>query len=103
MKKRNKSVRKSIFNNSPRSSRRYGLWVNVFVKWVFLHSKDAVVIVLPCDDSICRRHLNERDVVKQNKIKCKKCNEEYGVKGNNFKSNEAISKLIGSQSYLTRK
>ena len=33
-------------------------------------------ILLPCDDSICRQHLSDRDVVKQNKIKCKKCNEE---------------------------
>ena len=26
-------------------------------------------ILLPCDDSICREHLSERDVVKQNKSK----------------------------------
>ena len=53
---------------------------------------DAVVIVLPCDDSICREHLSKRQ-----------CIEELGVKGNNFKSNEAISKLIGSQSYLNER
>jgi hypothetical protein len=55
---------------------------------------------LPCGDSFCRQHLTENAVVKQNKIKCKKCNEEFGVKNNEFKSNEAISKLIESHSYL---
>ncbi len=57
-------------------------------------------ILLPCEDLICRRHLSERDEVKQNKIKCKKCNEEFEAKNNEFKSNEAISKLIDSHSYL---
>ena len=37
-------------------------------------------IQLPCEDSICRDHLKEKDVVKQNKIKCKKCNGEFQVK-----------------------
>jgi hypothetical protein len=57
-------------------------------------------IELPCKDSICRQHLKERDIVQQNKIKCKACNEEFEVKDNEFKSNEAISKLIDSHSYL---
>jgi transposase-like protein len=57
-------------------------------------------ILLPCEDSICREHLSDRDIVKQNKIKCKKCNEEFQVKNNEFKSNEAISKLIDSHSHL---
>jgi hypothetical protein len=39
-------------------------------------------------------------VVKQNKIKCTKCNEEFGVKNNDFKSNETLSQLIDSHSYL---
>jgi hypothetical protein len=58
-------------------------------------------IILPCDHSLCGQHLNERDVVKANKIKCKTCNEEFAVKGNEFKSNEAIVKLIETQSYLS--
>jgi hypothetical protein len=57
-------------------------------------------ILLPCGDSICRQHLNERDVVKQNKIKCKKCNAEFGVNGHEFKSNETLKQLIESHSYL---
>ena len=58
-------------------------------------------ILLLCNDSICRQHLSGREVVKQNKIKCKKCNEEFGVKNNEFKSNEAMSKLIDGKSYLS--
>jgi hypothetical protein len=55
------------------------------------HSKSDP-IQLPCGDLICRQHLLERDVVKENRIKCKKCNEEYGVKDNQFKSNNQLKK-----------
>jgi hypothetical protein len=58
-------------------------------------------IDLPCDDSICRQHLSERDIVKQNKIKCKKCNGEFQVRDNEFKSNEALKNSIESHSYLS--
>ena len=58
-------------------------------------------ILLPCNDSICREHLNERDVVKQNKIKCTKCNEEFGVKNNDFKSNQTLKKLVEDQTHLS--
>ncbi len=49
---------------------------------------------------MCREHLSERDVLKENKIKCKKCTEEFQIKNNEFKSNEALKKLIESHSYL---
>ena len=42
----------------------------------------------------------ERDIVKQNKIKCNVCNEEFQVKNNDFKSNETLSRLMESQSFL---
>ena len=58
-------------------------------------------ILLPCDDSICREHLKENDVVKQNKIKCKTCNEVFQIKDNEFKSNEALKNLKESHSYLS--
>ena len=51
-------------------------------------------IDLPCEDSVCREHLSERDVVKENRIKCKKCNAEFEVKNNHFKSNETLTQLI---------
>jgi hypothetical protein len=58
-------------------------------------------ILLPCHDSICREHLNERDARKANRIKCKKCNQEFGVKSNDFKSNEALAQIIERQSHLS--
>ena len=54
-------------------------------------------ILLPCHDTICLEHLSERNLVKENRIKCKKCNEEYQVRDNEFKSNEALKSLIVSQ------
>ena len=56
---------------------------------------------MPCEDSICREHLSQRDVIKQNKIKCKKCNEEFQIKNNDFKSNNQFNKLLENQSYLS--
>jgi hypothetical protein len=58
-------------------------------------------ILLPCGDTICRQHLTERDIVKQNKIKCNKCKKEFGVRDNEFKLNEALKNLIESHSYLS--
>jgi hypothetical protein len=43
----------------------------------------------------------ERDVVKENRIKCNKCNEEFQIKDNDFKSNESLKKLLESHSYLS--
>jgi hypothetical protein len=59
-------------------------------------------IDLPCGDSICREHLSEKTVVKANRIKCKECNEEFGVKNNDFKSNNQLKTLIESHSHLSK-
>ena len=58
-------------------------------------------ILLPCDDVICREHLSKIGVVKENRIKCKACNEEFEVKNNHFESNEDLKTLVESQSYLS--
>jgi hypothetical protein len=58
-------------------------------------------IQLPCNHSICCQHLTERDVVKQNKIKCNKCKQDFQVSNNDFKSNTTLKNLIESQSYLS--
>jgi hypothetical protein len=58
-------------------------------------------IDLPCGDSICREHLSDKDVLKVNRIKCKQCNGEFGVKSNEFKSNNELKNLIESHSYLS--
>jgi hypothetical protein len=58
-------------------------------------------IDLPCDDSICRQHLSEKAVVKENKIKCNECSKEFRINDEEFRSNKSLRKLIESQSYLS--
>ncbi len=57
-------------------------------------------ILLPCDESICLEHISERDVRKQNRIKCNKCQQEFQVRDNQFISNESLTQIIESHSYL---
>ena len=57
-------------------------------------------IELPCDDYICREHLKEKEVIKQNKIKCQVCKQEFEVKDNQFKSNKFAQKQISEQFYF---
>ncbi len=45
--------------------------------------------------------LKERDVCKENKIKCNKCNKGFQIKNNQFNSNEALNKLKEKQPYLS--
>ena len=56
---------------------------------------------MPSDETICRQHLSDRDVVKQNRIKCKQCNQELGVKDSGFQSNEPLTQLLENHSYLS--
>ena len=58
-------------------------------------------IVLQCGDSICLEHLSDKDVLKVNRIKCKKCNKEFGVKNNEFKSNNELKHSIESHSHFS--
>ena len=58
-------------------------------------------ILLPCEDNICRQHLKEKDVVKQNAIKCVKCAENFPIKGHEFKSNKTLKQLLEDNSYLS--
>jgi hypothetical protein len=58
-------------------------------------------VLMPCDDSICREHLSERDVVKENRIKCKECQQEFQLNDDEFRSNKGLRMLVESQSYLS--
>jgi hypothetical protein len=58
-------------------------------------------IELPCEDNICRQHLKEKDVVKQNTIKCVKCKENFPIKGHEFKSIKTLNQLIEDKNYLS--
>ena len=46
-------------------------------------------IELPCEDSICGEHLSERNVFKENRNKCNKCKQDFGVRGNQFSSSSS--------------
>ena len=58
-------------------------------------------IDLPCGHSICRERLSQRDILKVNKIKCKKCSHEFAVKDNDFKSNKTLKKQVEDQTHLS--
>jgi hypothetical protein len=56
--------------------------------------------MLPCDDSICLEHLSDRDVVKENRLKCKECNREFQVTCDEFRKNKTLNKIVENQPYL---
>jgi hypothetical protein len=58
-------------------------------------------VELPCKHNVCKEHLIEKNVQKQNKIKCVECKQEYQVKDNEFKSVELFKKLLDDQLYLS--
>ena len=60
-------------------------------------------IELPCEDLICKEHLNAREAVQKNQIKCSTCSQEFQVKGNDFKSNKFVQKQLNDQVFLNGK
>jgi hypothetical protein len=58
--------------------------------------------VLPCGDTICEEHLNESNVLKNNSIKCKSCEEVFEVKNNQMiRSNKSFQMLIQKELFLS--
>ena len=57
-------------------------------------------IELPCDDLVCEEHLKEKEIVKQDKIKCSICSQEFDVKRNEFRTNKLAKKQINAQIFL---
>ena len=57
-------------------------------------------IELPCKHNICKEHLVEKEVLKQNKIKCFKCKQAFEVNGNEFKSIEFLKQMLNDQIYF---
>jgi hypothetical protein len=59
-------------------------------------------ILLPCGDTICKEHLHEKKVLKENLITCKICKQEFhDVKSNEFKSNNLVAKQIEDEIFLS--
>ena len=58
-------------------------------------------IELPCKHHLCNEHLVEKDVVKQNRIKCSECKNVFQVKDNEFKAIKIIKEQIDQLAYLS--
>ena len=58
-------------------------------------------IELPCGHNLCRQHLAEKSVVKQNRINCGECKKDFEVKDNEFKSNILVKKQLDEFLYLS--
>ena len=58
-------------------------------------------IELPCSHNLCKGHLTEKSVAQQNKIKCVECKTDFQVKGNEFKPNNFLKKLLDDHVYFS--
>ena len=58
-------------------------------------------VEMQCGHNLCKQHLAEKDVVKQNRIKCGECKKEFEVKDNEFKSNILVQKQLDEFLYLS--
>ena len=58
-------------------------------------------IELPCGHHLCIGHLAEISNVKQNKIKCVECQQDFEVKDNDFKSNIILNKQLDEHAYFS--
>lgn len=52
-------------------------------------------IILPCNHSICKKHLNKRNIGK--KLICAKCGIDHEIPANGFPLNEALCEIIDAQ------
>jgi hypothetical protein len=57
-------------------------------------------IELPCSHHLCKEHLGEKTVAKQNRIKCGECKKHFVVKDNDFKTINLVKKLLDDHVYL---
>jgi hypothetical protein len=58
-------------------------------------------IELPCKHNLCKGHLIEKSVIKQNRIKCVKCKQSFKVRDNDFKLNSLVKKLLDDHDFLS--
>ena len=58
-------------------------------------------IELPCNHNLCKEHLGEKDVVKQNRIECAQCKQDFQIKDNQFRSNYFIKKQLDELLFLS--
>ena len=57
-------------------------------------------IELPCSHHLCKEHLTEKTVAKENRIKCVECKQDFEVKNKDFKTNNLVKNQIDDHVYL---
>ena len=60
-------------------------------------------IELPCSHNLCKRHLAEKNVNKEKRIKCGKCKQAFEVKDNEFKTINLVKDQLDELLYLSDK
>ena len=59
-------------------------------------------IELPCRDTICSNHLQDSNCIKENKIKCLKCNQTFSIRdNNNFHCNQMVKSFLDEFKFLS--
>ena len=58
-------------------------------------------ISFPCGFTICSGHLNDKEVLKTNTIRCEACNVNYNVKETNFRTNRNIENMLSRLFHLS--
>ena len=58
-------------------------------------------IELPCGHHLCKAHLSEKDIIKENRIKCGECKQEFQVKDNEFKASEIFKEQLDELLFLS--
>jgi hypothetical protein len=60
-------------------------------------------IELPCKHILCKEHLTEKDIVKQNRIKCGECKQGFQVKDNDFNATEMLKDKLDDFLFLSHR
>ena len=58
-------------------------------------------IELACGHNLCKEHLADKDVTKENRIKCGECKQDFEVKDNEFKTNTFAKKQLDDHLFLS--
>ena len=61
----------------------------------------ASPILFPCNCTVCAEHLNDKEVLKTNLIKCETCQIEFNTKIDTFKPNEQMEKMLSEDFHLS--
>ena len=58
-------------------------------------------IELPCENYICREHLTDKEVLKDNKLKCLICKQNHDINEHQYKANKCFKQQLDDKLYLS--